>query len=210
MDIIDTINDINSMQGSAVYECLGFLDDDMSLHRKTVRGLKVLGPLCAAHEFTDCNFINGIGSAANFWKKRSLVTQTADLDRFESIIHPSASISRTARIGRGTVIFQNVTITSNVSVGRHVVVLPNSVISHDGIVGDYTSICAGVCISGNVRIGSSCYLGTNSAVIGNIDIGDFCLIGMGSVVLESVPANSTVVGNPARFLRKTIDSKAMA
>ncbi|MPZ14494.1 MAG: glycosyltransferase, partial [Chloroflexi bacterium] len=36
-------------------------------------------------------------------------------------------------------------------------------------------------------------------------IGDHALVGMGSVVLESVEANAVVAGNPARFLRVTVE-----
>jgi sugar O-acyltransferase (sialic acid O-acetyltransferase NeuD family) len=205
VDILDTMNDINIQGSSCAYDCIGFLDDNESSWDKSICGVKVLGPLRNARQFEHCYFVNGIGSPSNFWQKDAIIFKTGvSPDRFETIVHPSAAISRTARIGRGTVIFQNVTITSNVSIGEHVIVLPNSVISHDDIIGDYTCIAGGVCISGGVRIGRLCYLGTNSAIIGNIDVGDYSVVGMGSVLLESVPPNSIFVGNPARFLRHTI------
>jgi sugar O-acyltransferase (sialic acid O-acetyltransferase NeuD family) len=170
-----------------------------------LHGVEVLGPLTYASDLTECCFVNGIGTVTNFWNKDSIISKTRiPLERFETIVHPSASVSRTAHLGRGVVIFQNVTITSNVIVGDHVIVLPNSVISHDDTIGDYTCITGGVCISGGVTIGRSCYLGTNSAIVNNVEIGAISLIGMGSVVLESVPPNSVFVGNPARFLRFTI------
>jgi len=204
VDILDTINDLNSRAPSNVYECVGFLDDNQALWGKLLHGVKVLGPLASAGELEDCCFVNGIGTPSNFWRKEAIISKTGvALERFETIVHPSASISRMAQLGLGTVVFQNVTITSNVEIGNHVVVLPNTVISHDDVIGDYTCITGGVCISGQVKVGSSCYLGTNSTIIGNIEIGDHCLIGMGAVVLGNVPRNSVVVGNPARFLRQT-------
>jgi sugar O-acyltransferase (sialic acid O-acetyltransferase NeuD family) len=207
IDILDTINDINLQNSSRVYECIGFLDDNQSLWGKILYGVKVLGPLSNACELKTCCFVNGIGAPSNFWKKDSIISKTGvSQEKFETIVHPSAAVSRTAQIGRGTVIFQNVTITSNVKIGDHVIILPNAVISHDDIIGDYTCITGGVCISGGVNIGRLCYLGTNSAIIGNIQIGDYSLVGMGSVLLESVPQNSVVVGNPAKFLRHTIEN----
>ena len=62
----------------------------------------------------------------------------------------------------------------------------------------------GVVVSGNVTVGSTCYLGANSSIIGRIRLGELVLVGTGSVVLRDVPANSVVVGNPARFLRPTV------
>jgi sugar O-acyltransferase (sialic acid O-acetyltransferase NeuD family) len=204
VDILDTINDINAQAAKIVYQCPGFLDDNNLLWGKMLHGVKVLGPLTSAGEFRDCYFVNGIGNSSNFWRKEVIIAKTgAPLDKFATIIHPTASVSKMAQVGAGTVIFQNVTITSNVNIGDHVIILPNSVISHDDIVGDYTCITGGVCVSGEVEIGKSCYLGTNSSIIGNIEIGDHCLIGMGSTVLNRIPPNSVVVGNPARFLRHT-------
>jgi len=49
-------------------------------------------------------------------------------------------------------------------------------------------------------IGDSVVVGTGSKVLGPIIIGDNCRIGAGSVVLNSAPANSTLVGLPARVV----------
>jgi len=202
IDILDTLNDINQIRPE--YQCVGFLDDTQANWGKDLHGIKVLGPLDSAAKYNDCLFVNGIGSPGNFWKKDAIICKTGVPDnRFATIVHPTASVSKMATLGAGVVVFQNATITSNVRLGKHVIVLPNAVVSHDDVIGDYTCITGGVCISGGVTIGSSCYIGTNSAINGNIAIGDYCLVGMGSVVLKSVPENSVVVGAPARFIRHT-------
>ena len=204
IDILDTLNDINAVNGDLIYECVGFLDDNPEKQSQFVCGVKVLGPLQKAKEMDGNLFVFGIGSTSNFWKRRDILAKIGIVEeRFETIIHPSASVSQMSTVGRGSIIFQNVTITSNVTLGKFVYVLPNSVISHDSVIGDYTSIAGGVCISGGVKVGHSCYLGSNATVIENVKIGDYCLVGMGSVVLDSVDENQVVVGNPAKHLRKT-------
>jgi sugar O-acyltransferase (sialic acid O-acetyltransferase NeuD family) len=204
VDILDTIHDVTK-HSACGYECIGFLDDNELLWGKNIHGLKVLGPLISARDWSDCCFVNGIGTVTNFWRKAAIIAKTGvPHDRFETILHPTASVSKTARLGRGVVVFQNVTITSNVNVGNHVIILPNSVISHDDIIGDYTCIAGGGCISGGVTVGRSCYIGTNSTIINNVEIGDLSLVGMGSVVLRSIPQNSVFAGNPAKFLRPTL------
>lgn len=203
-DILDTLLDINDTQGNLIYECIGFLDDNPEKWNQSFHGVKVLGSLQKANELNDCSFVFGIGSTSNFWKRGDILAKIGIEDeRFKTIVHPTASVSRMAIVGKGTVIFQNVTITSNATIGKHVYILPNSVISHDDTIGDFTCIAGGVCISGNVRIGQACYIGTNSAVRDGITIGDHCLIGMGSVVMKDVPENNVVAGNPARFLHNT-------
>lgn len=202
IDIFDTLNDLNRI--TPTYECIGFLDDTQANWGRDLHGVKVLGPLDSASKYTDCLFVNGIGSPGNFWKKQAIIGKAGmPDDRFATIVHPTANVSTMATLAPGVVVFQNATITSNVKLGKHVIVLPNAVISHDDVIGDYTCITGGVCISGGVTIGHSCYIGTNSAINGNITIGNYCLVGMGSVVLKSVPENSVVVGAPAKFIRHT-------
>lgn len=203
-DILDIINDINKLKRDIAYKCLGFLDDDESKIGEKIGGLKVLGNLNSAKNYKNFVFINGIGSPANFFLKEKIIKKTTiPLDRFETIIHPTASVSKSAKIGKGTVISQNATICSNVQIGNHTIILPNVVISHDDIIGDYTCVASAACISGGVNIGKLCYIGANSTLKENIKVDDFCLIGIGSVVLEDVPETSVVVGNPAKFLRQT-------
>lgn len=202
VDIYETIEDINARQGRRVYECLGFLDDNPELHGKALCGMEILGPLTKAGELDDCWAVNGIGSPTNHLRKEDIIARTnLPLERFETIIHPSATVSRSAEFGRGTVVFDQVSVNSNARIGNHVVILPLSVISHDVVIGDYTCITGGVCISGGAHIGRHCYLGSNSSIIGGVTIGDSSLIGMGSVVLDDVADGCVVVGAPARFLR---------
>ncbi len=88
--------------------------------------MQILGPLEKASELHNRHFVNGIGSPSNFWKKASIIAKTGvPVDRFETLVHPTLSVSRTARLGRGIVAFQNVVITSNVVVGDDVTILPN-------------------------------------------------------------------------------------
>ncbi len=200
LDILDTIADLAD-RGEKL-KCVGFLDDNEKIWGKKIHGVQVLGPLKKASSLRDIYFINGIGSPSNFLKKEKIITGLGiPAERFLTVVHPTAAVSKMARIGRGVAIFQNVTVTANAKIGDHVVILPNSIVSHDAQIGDYTCITGGVCISSRVKIGHSCYLGTNSAIREGVKIGDLCLIGMGSVVLKDVPEKSVVVGNPARLLR---------
>lgn len=203
IDILDSIQDINEAAFQPVYACQGFLDDNPATWGLTLHGVKVLGPLPSAAQYADCSFVFGIGSVRNYHRREDIL-RTAGVpdERFETIIHPSASVSRSAKLGSGSVILQHVTVASDATVGRHVYILPNSIISHGALVDDFATIAGGVCISGNVRVGFSCYIGTNAALRDGVSIGERALVGMSSVVLSDVPARTVVAGNPAKVLRQ--------
>lgn len=51
-------------------------------------------------------------------------------------------------------------------------------------------------------LGSNIFIGAGAKIIGPVVIGDGCRIGANAVVLDDVPAYTTVVGNPARVVRR--------
>lgn len=203
IDILDTLCALSRIRSNGDYECVGLLDDDEALWGEHFHGTEVLGPLSSAAQYRDCFFVNGIGSPMNYWLKREIIATTAiPLDRFINVIHPSASVSPWATLGRGIVVLQNATVASNAEIGNHVIILPNSIVSHDCRIGDFVTLAGGVCLSGRVTVGESSYLGSNCSVREDTMIGARCLVGMGSVVLDDVPEASVIAGVPGRILRK--------
>lgn len=201
-DILDIIYDINKFYNKEIYQVSGFLEDDQPKWGKEINGIRVQGPLISANKYKNTFFVNGIGSPTSFLDKEKIITKSGIcLDRFITLIHPSANISKSAQIGSGSVIFPNVVVGHNVKIGKHVVILPNTVISHDGFIGDYVCIAGCVYISGAVSVGSSCYIGANASIKESLSIGEGSLIGIGSVVLENIEKGRIMIGNPARLLR---------
>ncbi len=52
-----------------------------------------------------------------------------------------------------------------------------------------------------VRIGPGCVIGPHAAILAGVSIGANSFVAANAVVTRSVPANSVVVGNPARVIR---------
>lgn len=61
--------------------------------------------------------------------------------------------------------------------------------------------------SSPVSIGSNVWIGENVCVLPGVSIGDGCVIGAGAIVTKSVPANSIVVGNPGRIIKRYVAGK---
>lgn len=53
-----------------------------------------------------------------------------------------------------------------------------------------------------VKIGPNVFIGMNCQIIKGVILGNNCLVGAGSVVFSSFPANSLVLGNPAKLVKR--------
>jgi acetyltransferase-like isoleucine patch superfamily enzyme len=106
----------------------------------------------------------------------------------------------------GVVRFPGSRVGCDVTLGRHTHLGFNSVVSHGCQIGEFVSIAGGAVLSGEVTVGDGAVIGANAVVIhGGITIGAGAIIGAGAVVVGDIPEGVTVVGNPARPLRKCID-----
>lgn len=183
------------------WHCVGFVDDTPAKQVQGCRGVAVHSR-AAFEQAPDAAVLAVPGGPASFRTRRAAIEGLGvDEGRFARVIHPSASISRHARIGRNVLIMAGVVITSNAVIGNHVCILPNSVIHHDTVVGDWSLIGSNVTIAGAVQIGENCYVASGSTVKNGLSLGAGCLVGLGSNVISDVLSMATVVGNPARPLR---------
>ena len=77
-------------------------------------------------------------------------------------------------------------------------------IGHNAIIKKFSQIAAGTIISGRVKIGVGCWIAPNVVVDNGNEIGNNCLVGSLSLVKTNFPKNSTIVGSPARLLKKNV------
>ena len=93
-------------------------------------------------------------------------------------------------------------IGKNVTISREVLFLTHDYSLYVGLREVDPKYVSGLFLK-EIRVGNNCFIGARVTLLGGTKIGDNCVIGAGSVVKGTIPANSLVVGNPARIIGNT-------
>ncbi|MFI5235313.1 MAG: acetyltransferase [Gemmatimonadales bacterium] len=181
------------------YRCLGLLDDDPAKRGTFIGGVEVVGTLSDAARWPDVRVIDALGGPRSYRRRGELLARTGIRDdRFDTVVHPQAVVSRNAQLGAGCVIYPFSFVGPDVRLGRHVTVLSHGSINHDCSIGDCAILASHAALAGGVTVEDHCYIGMGARIIQHARIGRGAMVGMGAVVLKDVAADATVVGNPAR------------
>jgi acetyltransferase-like isoleucine patch superfamily enzyme len=122
--------------------------------------------------------------------KRQLACHVGGVTIGENCYVGATSTIQTGIYGESTELGDEVFIDNRVHVG------------HGTRVGAKTSVTAGAVLGAWLEIGDDVWIGVGAVIREHVKIGDGAVIGMGSVVVKDVPAGMTVVGNPAKELKK--------
>ncbi|MFE2166500.1 NeuD/PglB/VioB family sugar acetyltransferase [Streptomyces sp. NPDC059447] len=180
----------------------GHLDDDPALWGREVDGVPVLGGCEEVHRLGHARVVVCVGSPRDYAVRARLVRRLGlPVNRYATVVHPTAVVSDSSMLGVGTVLLAHVVLTASVRVGSHVAVMPQTVLTHDDVVGDFATLASGVRLGGGVRLGRGAYVGAGSLVREYGVVGAWSLTGMGSTVLADVPPGEVWAGSPARRLR---------
>ncbi|PIE47829.1 MAG: acetyltransferase [Gammaproteobacteria bacterium] len=122
-----------------------------------------------------------------------------------SVSAKSAIIMDEVEIGEGALLSPFTTITSNIHIGKYFHGNIGSYVEHDCVIGDFVTFAPRVACNGNIVIEDHVYIGAGAVIKqGTPDkplvIGKGAVVGMGAVVTKSIPAEVTVVGNPAKIM----------
>jgi len=183
------------------WDCVGLITDDA----KQVGTKKFGYPIfdrSIIEKKKDARLLMVHGSPNSFLKRKEIIHQfKLAEEQLATVIHPNATISSRATIGKNVLIMAGVVITANAQIKDHVIILPNTVVHHDSIIGRYCLVGANVTIAGDVVINQECYIGAASSIKNGLRIKNKCLVGIGSNVVKNIDdENITVVGNPASTL----------
>lgn len=160
------------------------------------RNYPIIGDPLTYDPLPDDVFICAVGAPADRRKyAEPLIAKGA---QFIRLVHPLSAISTFAEIGIGSIIGAYASMSPDSKIGRHVSISSYTAIAHDVKIEDWVEIGAHCLVAGNVSVGTGARIHPGSIITPKAQIGEHAVIAAGSVVFKHIPANTTVMGNPAR------------
>ena len=179
----------------------GFLNDFEPVGTK-VAELPVLDTIENARRFLDEHdvyFISAILKAkAGYARSRKIEKLMIPIERYYTLIHPQATVSKAAKVGNGTFVGPHANIMPNAIIGNHCSFRAGANVGHDCILGNYCYMGPNSNVSGYSKLGTGVHIGPNASVLDAVKIGSYAVVGIGAVVVKDIPEFAIAFGNPAK------------
>ena len=194
-----TVEDVN--QQKKRWNLIGFLNDNET---GSINGYPVLGKIDkeTTDRFLEDPEVYFFYTLISVKMNHKFIGKLHDLkipkERFATIIHPTAVISKFAEIGYGTSIQPLVSVGPNTKIGNHVQIYAQAMIGHGSKLNDYSYVATNAIVGADVQLMEGAYMGSNATTLEFVKLGKWSLTGIGAVVLKDVPDYAKMVGNPAR------------
>lgn len=118
--------------------------------------------------------------------------------KLQSIIHPTASVSNSAKIGSGCIVSPFVYVGPFSRVADNVSLNVHAVVGHDAVVQNSAVLSPGACVNGHTSCGIASFLGAGAIVLPHVTLGNYSKLSAGSVLKDDTGDGFVLHGNPAK------------
>lgn len=172
------------------------MDYDAGKRAHYRRDYPIVGDPLSYEPQADDVFLCAVGDPAE--RRKYAEPLQAKGARFIRLVHPLAAVSVYAAIGEGSIIGPYASLSPDCRIGRHVTVSSYTAIAHDARIDDWVEIGAHCLLAGHVNVETGARIHPGSVLTAKSSVGARSVVAAGSVVFKRVPADTTVIGNPAR------------
>lgn len=185
------------------YVVKGFYDDDKQKINRGIMGVEVIGKTSELDykRIAGKQFIVAIGD--NNIRLEVMNNINSLGGETPTLIHPTAIISPSAKIGKGVYIQANAYIWTKVEINDFCIISPNVVIAHHSTIGKACLLSTLSAVGASINVNDKVFLGMGSTIVTGVDtVGQNTIIGAGAVVLKDVDENSVYAGVPAKKIKE--------
>jgi sugar O-acyltransferase (sialic acid O-acetyltransferase NeuD family) len=180
------------------YRIKGFLDDDPRILDNYDMDIDIIGNLDNYEIKNRDRFLFAIGDID---VKKHLVTKLKGKGaKFLTLVHPTAIVVDTAKIGEGAIICPFCLVSDNVRLDDFVMMNAYSSCGHDARIGKYCILSSYTAIAGFAVLEDEVFLGLHAAIIPGKRVGCKSKVSANSVVMRDVPSNKIVFGVPGKAI----------
>ena len=135
-----------------------------------------------------------------FHRKKTVDIILSKGGKFINLIHPTAIISPSVKLGIGVGIKSFCVLASDVVVEDFTFLQSSVIMGHDVHIGNFCQVNSFAFFAGHVKVHDLVSVNAGVRIIQNVVVEEESVVGIGSVVLRRVKKNTTVFGNPAKRL----------
>lgn len=187
------------------FKLIGFIDDNEQLWETVYFGYPVLGPPEILPELSPSKtgVICPIGDPVN--RFRMIERLKPFTNEFPNAIHPSAQVSSRASMGHGNIFSQNVVIQAGVRIGNFNSLNINAIMGPLSILHNFCTLNAHTMIASETEVQDYTYIGMGANILQRLAIPTGVTVGANAVVTKTPEAWTTLVGVPAKEIKRRPD-----